>query len=123
MTTQDKPSKTSPRDLLLLHATLLVYAAVSIFAKLAAGALTAEATARTLLFLGLELVTLLVYSVMWQQTLKRMPLNVAYSSKGVCTLWTCLFGVAFFGESITWGKAAGILIVLVGVALVVSERE
>ena len=68
----------------------------------------------TLLFLALEVLTLGAYSILWQQVLKRMPLNFAYSNKGVCTLWTCLFGVLFFGESLTLGKAAGILVVLLG---------
>ena len=59
----------------------------------------------------------------WQQVLKRMPLNFAYSNKGVCTLWTALFGLAFFGEQMTWGKAAGLVVVLAGVALVVTDHE
>ena len=62
------------------------------------------------------------YSILWQQVLKRMPLNFAYSNKGVCTLWTCLFGILFFGESLTLGKAAGILVVLLGVWLVVTDH-
>ena len=61
--------------------------------------------------------------MLWQQVLKRMPLSFAYSNKGVCTLWTALFGVLLFGESITLGKAAGILVVLIGVLLVVTDHE
>ena len=52
-----------------------------------------------------------------------MPLGFAYSNKGVCTLWTALFGLAFFGEQMTWGKAAGLVVVLAGVALVVTDHE
>ena len=66
---------------------------------------------------------LVIYSVLWQQVLKRMPLNFAYSNKGVCTLWTAVFGLVFFGESLTWGKALGILVVLIGVLLVVTDHE
>lgn len=112
-----------PKALLLLHGTLLLYAAVSVFAKLAGTALSQRDTPMTLWMLGLEFVVLAVYSLLWQQVLKRMPLNFAYSNKGVCTLWTCLFGLLFFGESLTWGKAAGILVVLVGVGLVVTDHE
>ena len=52
-----------------------------------------------------------------------MPLSFAFSNKAVCTLWSCLFGLIFFGESMTLGKAIGIVVVLVGVWLVVSDHE
>ena len=70
-----------------------------------------------------EAAALLAYSLLWQQVLRRMPLNFAYSNKGVCTLWTALFGLAFFGEQMTFGKAAGLAAVLAGVALVVTDHE
>ena len=101
--------------MLLLHLTLLLYSVVSVFAKLAG--------LPTLVFLALEALTLLAYSILWQQTLKRMPLSFAYANKGVCTLWTALFGLVFFGESLTWGKALGIAVVLVGVLLVVTDHD
>ena len=108
---------------LLLQGTLLLYSVVSVFAKLAGNALYAQENVTALVMLGLEFLTLLVYSVLWQQCLKRMPLNTAYSSKGICTLWTCLFGVLFFGERLTWGKALGLAVVLLGVWLVVTDHE
>ena len=123
MNDQHPPAKARGRDYLLLHGALLLYAVVSVFAKLAGNAMAAQERGGTLLFLGLELLTLLVYTVLWQQALRRMPLNLAYSSKGVCTLWTCLFGLMFFGETLTWGKAVGIAVVLIGVALVVTDHD
>ncbi len=112
-----------PKDFLLLHATLLLYSVASVFAKGAGNDLVLRETTGIIIFLALEAFTLGVYAVLWQQTLKRMPLGFAYSNKGVCTLWTCLFGLIFFGESLTWGKAIGIIVVLAGVWLVVSEHE
>ncbi|MEG1570552.1 MAG: SMR family transporter [Clostridia bacterium] len=116
-------TRVSGRDLLLLHGTLFLYAVVSIFAKLAGLRMAAAEQAATLCFLGLEFLTLLIYSVLWQQTLKRMPLHFAYSNKGICTLWTLLFGLIFFGERLTLGKAIGIVVVLIGVLLVVTEHD
>lgn len=109
--------------MLLLHGALLLYAFVSVFAKLAGIQMAQAQLWPTLLFLGLEAFALLVYSVLWQQVLKRMELTFAYSNKGVCTLWTALFGLLFFGESLTLGKAVGILVVLAGVLLVVTDHE
>lgn len=111
------------KDYLLLHATLFLYAIASVFAKSAGLNLSDRAMTAVVIFLGLEAVTLGVYAMLWQQTLKRMPLSYAYSNKGIVTLWSCLFGLLFFGESLTLGKGIGIVIVLAGVYLVVSDHE
>jgi len=121
---EDMRSKHVPmKDFLLLHLTLLLYAIVSVLGKYAGVNLAIQATTLALLFMALEFLALGVYAVLWQQTLKRMPLSFAYSNKGVCTLWACLFGIVFFGESLTWGKGIGIVVVLLGVWLVVSDHE
>ena len=115
--------RVSWRAFLLLQSTLLLYAVVTVLTKLASGHLSRGDWPLTLCMLALSVAALGVYSVLWQQVLKRMPLSFAYANKGVCTFWTCLFGVLFFGERLTWGKAAGILVVLLGVWLVVSDRD
>lgn len=118
-----KAVRVPAKDFLLLHATLLLYASVSVLGKAAGVNLAAQETARAVVFMALEFLALGVYAVLWQQTLQRMPLSFAYSNKGVCTLWACLFGLIFFGESLTMGKAIGILTVLAGVWLVVSDHD
>ena len=116
-------TKPSLKNMTMLHGTLLIYSVTSVFAKLAGLQLGAGSWLPTLIFLGLEMLALVIYSVLWQQVLRRMPLSFAYSNKGVCTLWTAVFGLVFFGESLTWGKALGILVVLIGVLLVVTDHE
>lgn len=111
------------RDLALLHAALLLYSVVGVFTKLASGALNREALPAALLYFGLALLMMVGYTILWQRALGRMPLGFAYSNKGVCTLWTCLLGLAFFGEAMTWMKALGLLVTVAGVTLVVTEHE
>ena len=108
---------------LFLHGTLLIYALVSAFAKLAGNGLAAEDSSKALLFLGLEVLALGIYSILWQLVLKRMPLHFAYANKGVCTLWTALICVVFFGETLSPGKLIGLAVVLAGIALVVTDHE
>lgn len=117
------PFPVSLRAFLLLHGTLLLYAVVTVLTKLASGYLSRADWLMTAVMLVCSVAALGAYSILWQQVLKRMPLSFAYSNKGVCTLWTCLFGVLFFGESLTLGKAAGILVVLLGVWLVVTDHD
>ena len=126
-TVAPQPGQTAARipakDFLLLHMTLFLYAVVSVLGKYAGVNLAIKETTLAILFMGLEFLALAVYAVLWQQTLKRMPLSFAYSNKGICTLWACLFGILFFGENLTLGKAVGIVVVLAGVWLVVSDHE
>ncbi len=110
-------------SLLLLFLTLLLYSVVSVLAKYSGNAMAAGDNPTALLFLVLEFAALVVYSLLWQVVLKRLPLNVAYASKGICTLFTCLFGILLFREPLTLGKALGTLIVLGGVYLVVTDHE
>lgn len=116
-------TKPTLKSMTLLHGTLLVYSIASVFAKLAGIQMGAGSWLPTLIFLGLEVFALMVYSLLWQVVLKRMPLSFAYTNKGICTLWTALFGLLLFGETLTWGKAIGILVVLIGVLLVVTDHE
>ncbi|MCL1854440.1 MAG: EamA family transporter [Clostridia bacterium] len=121
--TEGSGSSIGGRNFLFLHGTLLLYSAVSILAKYAAIALDAHRQAQALLFLGLEFSALLLYAFLWQRILRRMPLSFAYSNKAVCTLWICLFGLLFFGEPPTWGKALGLLAVLAGIWLVATDHD
>lgn len=116
-------TKPKLHGMMLLHGTLLLYSVVSVFAKLAGIQMGEGSWPLTVVYLGLEVLTLGVYSILWQQVLRRMPLNFAYSNKGICTLWTALFGLILFGESLTLGKALGIVVVLIGVLLVVTDHE
>ena len=116
-------ARVSRNNFLLLHGTLLLYAGVSVLAKYAGIHLALQETTSGIVFMVLEFLALGVYAVLWQQTLKRMPLGYAYSNKGVVTLWSYLFGLFFFGETLTLGKAVGILVVLTGVWLVVSDHD
>lgn len=124
--------KTQPKYMVLLHATLLLYAAVGVFQKLSGERLALcgfgldlsdQNRLWALIWFAVTVLIIFVYSLLWQQVLKHMPLNYAYSAKGICTLWTALFGVCFFGEALTAGDIIGLIVVLIGVGLVVTDHE
>ena len=70
-------SSVSLQAFLLLHGTLLLYAVVTVLTKLASGYLSQANWPMTLLFLFFSVAALGAYSILWQQVLKRMPLNFA----------------------------------------------
>jgi drug/metabolite transporter (DMT)-like permease len=107
----------------LLHGTFLLYSVAAIFMKAAGRPEVEQDITGILLRLGLAILAMAAYAILWQLTLKRMPLNFAYSNKAVCIFWSVLFGVVLFGDALTWGKAIGFLVVLVGVIIVVTDHE
>ena len=74
-------------------------------------------------FYGLVILNLGVYAIVWQQIIKKLPLNTAYSNKAITIVWGILWGFLFFRELITWNMIVGALIVIVGVVLVVRADE
>ena len=101
--------------LIALHVLLLVYSLTSFFSKNAA-----QQEFLSPAFIGFYfgmLAILGVYAVGWQQIIKHLPLTLAFANKAITVAWTMLWGVVFFGETITPVMAIGALMVMAGVAL------
>ena len=104
---------------LLLHGLLLIYSLGSLCSKWAAQ--SEFLSFRFFLFYGLVLLSLAVYALGWQQILKRLPLVTAYANKAVTVIWGLVWGLFFFGETITLQKALGVAVIMAGIVLVVRE--
>jgi len=64
-----------------------------------------------------------VYAILWQQILKKLPLNVAYANKSVTLAWGMIFGSLIFNEKITVTNVIGAIIVLIGVILMLTPQK
>lgn len=76
-----------------------------------------------ILFYGLTLFILAVYALLWQQVIKKIPLNIAYANKAITLVWGMVWGIVFFREHITFSNIIGAAIVLTGVLLMVTGGE
>ncbi len=108
-----KNSKT--KTLILLHVIILIYSLSGICSKLAAN--EEFLSLPFCLYYGGVILLLGFYALAWQQIIKLLPLSTAYANKAVTVLWAMLWGLLFFQESITAGKLAGILLVIVGIVI------
>lgn len=113
--------KTNVKSFIILHLILLVYSLGGICSKFASGktCLSFEFC----LFYGLVILNLGIYAILWQQIIKRIPLNVAYANKAVTLVWGMVWGVIFFKESISLSNIIGAAVVLSGVLLMVTGGE
>lgn len=98
-----------------LHILLLFYSFGGVCSKIASG--TPFLSVKFIVYYGGLIAVLGVYAIVWQQIIKRLPLTFAYSNKAVTVVWGMIWGMCFFGETITAQKAIGAVIVIVGVIL------
>ena len=109
--------KINARVFLALHLLLFLFAGTTVLSKLAAG--EEFMSLRFCLFFGGEFVLLGVYALGWQQILKRLPLTVAYTNKAVTLVWSMVFGVLLFRETVSLRQILGCVLVVLGVVLFV----
>lgn len=102
-----------------LHLLMLVFSLYSLFAKLAAP--NPVLSFRFLLFEGLAFLMLGIYAIFFQQILKKMKLTIAYSNKAVVIVWVLLWSVLFFQGTVTWGNVLGLVLIIAGIWLMVSD--
>ena len=106
---------------LALHLLLMAYSVSGILSKLAAE--QDFLSFKFCLYYAGILAILAVYAIGWQQIIKRMPLTTAFSNKAVTVVWGILWGVLFFGETLTVGKIAGAVLVIGGVVIFAATDE
>lgn len=103
------------KTLILLHIIILIYSLSGICSKMAA-----KETFLSIpfcLYYGGVILLLGFYAIAWQQIIKHLPLSTAYANKAVTVIWAMIWGLLFFQESITIGKLAGILLVIIGIVI------
>ncbi len=106
-------------DYLFLHFSFLIYSFVGVISKTVAmqEPFSPSFWGFALLVFGI----LVVYALLWQQTLKKFPLVKAYSNKGIVVIWNLLWAFFIFNEVITIENIIGSAIIICGVILVSSD--
>ena len=107
--------------LFLLHLAILVYSFSAVFMKYAA--LADFLSFRFFIFYALVLVCLAIYAIFWQQILKHFKLSFAHINRAVGMLWTVVFGVLFFKESVSITGIIGLILIITGIIVTVTANE
>lgn len=103
---------------LVLNLILIFYSFGGVCSKTAAG--KGFLSFEFCLFYGLLIVILGVYAVLWQQVIKKIPLNIAYANKAITLIWGMVWGAVIFKEHISLSNIIGAVVVLAGVMLMVT---
>lgn len=110
--------KNKIRNLLFLHLLLMLYSLTGIFSKLAAG--QRIFSFNFIKFYSMEFVILFFYAIGWQQVIKRVSLTTAFINKSATILWGLIWGVVFFGETVTLKKIISMILVISGMIIYVK---
>lgn len=111
--------KTNKKSIILLHLLLMLYSTSGVFSKLAAG--ESFLSFHFCLYYFIVIALLAVYAVGWQQIIKHLPLTTAFANKAVTVAWGLVWGRLWFDEHITFGKALGAGLVILGIVLYAKE--
>ncbi len=101
--------------LVAINILFFIYSFTGVLTKLAAQ--EEFLSIRFIFFYGGVLGIMGLYAIVWQQIIKKLSLGVAYANKASILFWGLLWAIIFFGEEVTIGKVAGIVIVMSGVIL------
>jgi len=107
--------KSDTKGIVILNIVLALYSFLGVFSKKAG--LEKFLSGRFFLFYSVVLFGLLIYAIVWQQVLKKVPLIMAYANKAVTVVWGIIWGKLFFGENVSIGKIIGAAIVVIGIII------
>ena len=113
--------KISLKNILVLQAVVIIYTLSSVVAKLATG--EEVFSFAFFLFYGLEIMILGIYAILWQQMIKRFDLSVAYANRAMAILWSAVWAVVLFHETIGIKQLIGIGFVVLGTIIVNSDQK
>ena len=113
--------KTKLKEIFILQIVIAIYTLSTVFAKFASG--QEFMSFKFILYYGLEMLILAVYAVVWQQLIKKFDISVAYANKAMGLLWSIVWAILIFNETITIKNVIGVVIVIVGTIIVNSEDE
>ena len=67
------------------------------------------------IFYGIELGIILLYAVLWQIILKKVPLTIAYMSKSITIVFNLFIAHFIFSESININNIIGAVVIISGI--------
>lgn len=88
----------------------------SIFMKYASGE---QKIFMKLFLFAMSIVSLGVFSILWQRLLKNVNLVKAYLFKSTTIIWNAIYGIILFNEKITGNMVAGMVITTIGVMITI----
>ena len=109
----------SKKNYLLLLLSFFIYSISLFFGKVASG----YSSTLFIFYYLLSLFFLAVYAILWQLSLKKTPLNVAYPLKSVTIIINMVLASILLKETVTINMLIGSLFIISGAYLIGADNE
>jgi len=106
-------------DIFLLQASIMLLSLTGILAKKASA--VSFLSVEFIIYFSLEIFAIGIYAIAWQQIIKKFELSVAFANKGTLIIWTFLWAVLFFHETITINNILGAALIIAGIVMVFRD--
>lgn len=107
------------KNILMLQGVVIIYTISGIMSKNASA--NGAEPIKLIFFLGMDLLFLGVYAILWQQLIKRFELSVAYANRSMAILWSMIWAVIFFHDNITMRNIIGVIFVVIGTLIINTD--
>jgi len=104
----------------MLHLVFIIYSIISVIGKKASG--YKFLSKEFIILYLLEIFILVIYAVLWQKVIKKIDLTIAYANRGIIILWTMVWSVILYNETITANNLVGAFIIIIGILVVVKDE-
>ncbi len=111
--------KITLKDILWLQMIVMIYTFSGVTAKVASN----KPLLQFVLLYGVEVAILGVYAILWQQLIKKFDLSIAYANKAVGIVWSMLWAVVLFGDTVTWKNICGVVLVVAGTIILNTDPK
>ncbi len=111
----------SVKNILILQGVVVIYTLSSVVAKFATGQELFSFS--FFVFYGLEILILGIYAILWQQMIKRFDLSVAYANRAMALLWSAIWAIVLFHDTLALRQILGIAFVVLGTVIVNSDQK
>ncbi len=117
-------TKNKVKAYICLHLAIMLFSFTSVFTKMASNEYSAHGiySVGLYIFLFLMFLNCFVYALVWQKVIKNFELSIAYANKSVYLIWSQIWAVSIFHETLNIKNIIGLILVFIGV-LVVQENE
>lgn len=103
-------------SIIILQAIIAIYTMSGVAAKFASR--YEFLSFKFILCYAVEIFILGVYAILWQQIIKRFDLSIAYANRSIALLWSMIWAILFFNESVTLKNFVGVIVVIIGTIIV-----
>lgn len=107
--------------IVLLQGAVLIYSFSSVMSKLASA--YPFFSFKMVICYGTSIGLLGVYAILWQQFMKKVELSVAYANRSMNLLWSMVWSVLLFHETMTVKNVLGVILVLIGTIFISMPQK